>query len=381
MFGDPVTLAQELIRRPSVTPRDEGCQEILISRLEDLGFTVYRLKFGVVENFYARLGGVGRHFCFAGHTDVVPSGDAKRWTAAPFGGEIRDGVLFGRGVADMKGGVAAMTAAVERFLAERPTFKNEGSLSFLITGDEEAEAVDGTVKVLEWMERRGERIDCCLVGEPTSSERVGDVVKVGRRGSLNGEIVVQGIQGHVAHPHRARNPIHQALPVLAEAAALAFDQGDAFFPASCLQFTNLHAGEGVNNVIPGELRARFNVRHGPASSAADMIAQLRALLDRAGLEYTLESQVSGDPFLTPGGFLLEAVQEAVRDVTALTPESSTSGGTSDARFIAKICPQTVELGLLGQTIHQVDERCPVADLHRLTEMYLRVLHRLYPTAP
>ncbi|MBF0295933.1 MAG: succinyl-diaminopimelate desuccinylase [Magnetococcales bacterium] len=373
--SDPVALAAELIRAPSVTPRDAGCQEILIRRLEALGFTIHRLRFGVVENFYARLGDTGTHFCFAGHTDVVPPGDPARWECDPFAGEVRNGRLIGRGAADMKGGLAAMVTAVERLLVKRPDFARHHSLSFLITGDEEAEAVDGTARVLEWMHARGERPDYCLVGEPTGIKTLGDCYKVGRRGSCNGTLRIHGRQGHVAHPHLADNPIHRALPPLARLATLRFDAGNDSFPPSALQMTGLLSGEGANNVIPGQLTLQFNIRFSPESTPASLEAAIRAELDAAELPlgYDLEMSVSGLPFLTESGLLGSRIDQAVREILDTVPMPSTSGGTSDARFISRYCPQTLELGLVGNTIHKVNESVPVADLERLTEVYRRLM--------
>ncbi|MBF0126523.1 MAG: succinyl-diaminopimelate desuccinylase [Magnetococcales bacterium] len=375
----PVLLAAQLIRAPSVTPVDAGCQEILIRRLETLGFTVHRLRFGVVENFYARLGVRGRHFCFAGHTDVVPPGNLEKWTSDPFGGVVRDGHLIGRGAADMKGGLAAMVVAVEGFLQARPEFPEHDSLSFLITGDEEADAVDGTVKVLEWLEERRETLDYCLVGEPTSITTLGDCLKHGRRGSVNGVLRFHGRQGHVAHPHLADNPIHRAAPLLARLAALPFDAGDVAFPPSSLQITALQAGEGANNVIPGQLMAQFNIRFSPASTPASLEAALREVLDAGDLPlgYDLTMTVSGLPFLTGSGVLGRCLDQAVRECLDTVPVPSTSGGTSDARFISRCCPQTLELGLVGKTIHKVNEAVPVEDLVGLTRVYQRLLEIVF----
>ncbi|MBF0160847.1 MAG: succinyl-diaminopimelate desuccinylase [Magnetococcales bacterium] len=380
----PLELAIALIQAPSVTPQDQGCQTLLITLLQELGFTVHPLRFGEVDNFYARIGPSdghpGKNFCFAGHTDVVSTGDPSLWRSPPFAAEIHDGHLIGRGASDMKGGIAAMLAAAARFLHNRPDFIQHNTLSFLITGDEEGVATDGTVRVLHWLRERQERLDYCLLGEPTCMQQLGDGVKIGRRGSLNGTLILHGRQGHVAYPHLADNPIHRAAPLIARLARHAFDAGNAHFPATSLQFTNIYAGDGSHNVIPDSLRVTFNFRFSTESTPERLEQQLRDLLDQEepALRYTLTTQLSGLPFLTAAGPLLEAVTHSVRQVTGITPTPSTGGGTSDARFISLDCPQTVEFGLLSTSIHQINEQLRVADLEPLTQVYEQVLHTLFP---
>ncbi len=381
-IADPTPLLQELIRVPSVTPEDCGCQEILIRRLERLGFHVQRLRFGEVENSYARLGRRGHNFCFAGHTDVVPSGKVESWSSDPFAARIEEGVLIGRGACDMKGGLAAMLVAVEALLKQDPEFTRRGSLSFLITGDEEGDAVDGTVRVLEHLKRQGERLDLCLVGEPTSGSELGDCIKNGRRGSVNGRILFHGIQGHVAYPHRADNPIHNALARLARIAALELDQGTGSFDPSSLQFTAIQSGGTASNVIPGELEAHFNIRFNTLHTPETLRERIESIImedrdDKA--DYDFIWSVSGLPFHTQPGPLLRELGEAIREITDITPKHSTSGGTSDARFISQVCPQTLEFGLVGQSMHKADECVPVPHLKILARIYLRLLERLFPT--
>jgi succinyl-diaminopimelate desuccinylase len=369
-----IDLAMALIRRPSVTPDDAGCQALLAERLEALGFRCEPMRFGAVDNLWARRGTSGRVFCFAGHTDVVPSGPAEDWTSPPFEPTLREGQIWGRGAADMKGSLAAMVTACERFLARHPAPK--GDIAFLLTSDEEGPAVDGTVRVLETLAARGERIDWCLVGEPTSLERIGDAVKNGRRGSLNGRLRVHGVQGHIAYPSRAENPIHRFAPALAEVCALEWDRGNEFFPPTTFQVSNLNSGTGAENVIPGHLEARFNFRFSTEVTAEALKARVEEVLRRHGLRYELAWNLSGNPFLTPRGALLEATRGAVRDVTGLDPDVNTAGGTSDGRFIAPTGADVVELGPLNATIHQVDERVGVEDLDRLSAIYERLLERL-----
>ncbi|MEO5352960.1 MAG: succinyl-diaminopimelate desuccinylase [Magnetococcus sp. XQGC-1] len=375
----PLDLAIALIQAPSVTPQDHGCQAVVGGFLRQLGFAVHHLRFGEVDNLYARIGTGGKNFCFAGHTDVVTPGDPAAWRSPPFAAEIHDGLLIGRGASDMKGGVAAMLAAAARFLQRNPRFPEENSLSFLITGDEEGVAVDGTVRVLEWLRSRQERLDYCLVGEPTCMQSLGDGLKIGRRGSLNGVLILHGRQGHVAYPHLADNPIHRIAPIIDRLARHHFDNGNAHFPATSLQFTNIVAGDGSNNVIPGALRVTFNFRYSTESSAEGLEQQLRALLDQEqpAITYTLTTQLGGLPFLTEGGPLVEAVSRSVQAITGITPTPSTGGGTSDARFIFLDCPQTVEFGLLSASIHQVNEQVAVADLERLTRIYETILQTLF----
>jgi succinyl-diaminopimelate desuccinylase len=369
-----LSLAVELVRRPSVTPTDAGCQALLGERLAALGFRLEPMRFGEVDNLWARRGAEGPLLCFAGHTDVVPTGPAGDWTSPPFAAAVKDGFLWGRGAADMKGSLAAMVTACERFLGHHPGHR--GSIAFLLTSDEEGPAVDGTVRVVEALSRRGERIDWCLVGEPTSLETVGDALKNGRRGSLNGRLTVYGVQGHVAYPDRAENPIHRFAPALAELCALEWDHGNAFFPPTRFQVSNLASGTGAENVIPGRLAVLVNFRFSTEVTAPELEARVEAVLARHGLRYELAWNLSGNPFLTPGGALLAATAQAVRDTVGIEPDVNTAGGTSDGRFIAPTGAEVVELGPLNATIHKVDERVAVADLERLSTIYERLLERL-----
>lgn len=376
----PVELTAALVQVASITPQDHGCQARLMDPLRAMGFTLHPLRFDTVDNFYARLGTRGKNFCFAGHTDVVTAGDQALWRSDPFAATIQDGILTGRGVCDMKGGLAAMVVATARFLRKRPDFTEKNSLSFLVTGDEEGDAIHGTVRVLTWLEQRQERLDFCLVGEPTCEKMLGDGLKRGRRGSLNGEIILHGRQGHVAYPTLADNPIHRAAPMLDQVANLPFDAGNAHFPATHLQWTNIHAGDGSSNVIPGTLTATFNVRFSPESTPESLEHLIRTVLDQTvpPSTYTLNTRVSGLPFLTPDGPLLAAMDKSVRHVTGLTPTPSTGGGTSDARFISQVCPQTLEFGLLYPSIHKINEQANVRDLELLTAIYEHLLHTLFP---
>lgn len=356
-------LALDLIQRPSVTPADADCQEHMIARLEAIGFQVQRLRFGEVDNFWAVRGAAGPLFVFAGHTDVVPTGPEARWRHPPFQPVIRDGVLYGRGAADMKGSLAAMVTACERFVVEHP--RHQGRIGFLITSDEEGIAVDGTVKVVEW-----------LVGEPSSTEFVGDTIKNGRRGSLGGTLTVKGKQGHVAYPHLAQNPIHLAAPALAELAAEVWDRGNAFFPATSFQVSNFNSGTGATNVIPGEAHIVFNFRFSTEVTEAQLRQRTDAVLRKHGLHYDLIWTLSGQPFLTASGALVAATQSAVRKVAGRETELSTAGGTSDGRFIAPTGAQVVELGPVNATIHQVDECVRAADLDLLSGIYEQILREL-----
>lgn len=377
-------LALELIRRPSVTPVDAGCQELLATRLAALGFQVERLRFGEVDNLWARLGQAEPLFVFAGHTDVVPPGPLEQWTSPPFAPAIREGWLYGRGAADMKSSLAAMITACEGFLAVQP--QPRGSIAFLITSDEEGAAVEGTVKVMERLEARGEKITWCLVGEPSSSAQLGDVIKNGRRGSLNGRLRLRGLQGHVAYPHLAQNPIHVIGPILTVLADEVWDQGDEFFPPTSFQISNLHSGTGAVNVIPGDLELLFNFRFSPAITVAQLQERIRLIMDTGLLneevktgqvfQYDLEWSLSGLPFFTAPGELVAATVAAIRAETGQEPELSTSGGTSDGRFIAPTGAQVIELGPLNATIHQLNERVAVADLEPLSRIYQGVLERL-----
>lgn len=368
-----IELAQQLIKRPSLSPNDEGCQALMIERLAAIGFTVEAMDFGDTQNFWAWRG-TGKTLAFAGHTDVVPSGDESHWQHPPFEPIIRDGMLYGRGAADMKGSLAAMVIAAERFVAAHPN--HQGRLAFLITSDEEASAVNGTVKVVEALMVRNERLDYCLVGEPSSTHVVGDVVKNGRRGSITANLHVHGVQGHVAYPHLADNPVHRAAPALNELIATEWDQGNAFFPPTTMQIANIQAGTGSNNVIPGELSVQFNFRF--STELTDVLIQQRVaeLLDRHQLNYTIDWTLSGQPFLTARGELVDAVVNAVKHYNEVTPELLTTGGTSDGRFIARMGAQVVELGPVNATIHKVDECVSAADLQLLSRMYQRIMEQL-----
>ncbi|MDX5627921.1 MULTISPECIES: succinyl-diaminopimelate desuccinylase [unclassified Brenneria] len=368
-----IELAQQLIKRPSLSPNDEGCQQLMTERLKAIGFTVEAINFGDTLNFWAWRG-AGKTLAFAGHTDVVPSGDESRWQHPPFEPTIRDGMLYGRGAADMKGSLAAMVVAAERFVAANPN--HQGRLAFLITSDEEASAVNGTVKVVETLMARNERLDYCLVGEPSSTKIVGDVVKNGRRGSITANLRVHGVQGHVAYPHLADNPVHRALPALNELAATEWDRGNAFFPPTSMQIANIQAGTGSNNVIPGELFVQFNFRFSTELTDEAIKRQVAELLDRHQLNYTIDWNLSGQPFLTAKGELVDAVVNAVEHYNEVTPQLLTNGGTSDGRFIARMGAQVVELGPVNATIHKVDECVSAADLQLLSRMYQRIMEQL-----
>jgi succinyl-diaminopimelate desuccinylase len=366
-----LALAHALIRCRSITPDDAGCQQILAQCLQAIGFEVEPMRFGAVDNLWARRGSSAPVVCFAGHTDVVPAGPLEQWQSDPFQPAERDGYLYARGAADMKSSIAAFVTAAERLVGERPN--HPGSIALLITSDEEGVAVDGTVRVVEALRARGERLDYCIVGEPTSVQRLGDTIKNGRRGSLSGELRVKGVQGHVAYPHLARNPVHLAAPALAELTASEWDRGDEYFPPTTFQVSNLHAGTGATNVIPGELRVLFNFRFSPASTVEGLKSRVQSILDRHGLDYALDWSLSGMPFLTPRGRLVEAIGAAVAAELGIEPELSTTGGTSDGRFIAAICPQVVELGPVNATIHKVNERIALADVDALSRVYHRTL--------
>lgn len=369
-------LAFELMRRPSVTPDDEGCQALLIERLEALGFHIERLPFGEVENVWATRGHHGPVLALAGHTDVVPSGPESGWEYPPFEPRIDDdGMLCGRGASDMKGSLAAMVTAVERFVAAHPD--HDGRIAFLITADEEGPAVDGTRAVVEHLRERHERLDYCIVGEPSSTARLGDVIKNGRRGSLGGVLRVKGIQGHVAYPHLARNPVHQAMPALDALARERWDNGNDFFPATSFQISNLRAGTGATNVIPGELEVVLNFRFSTEVTHDELKARTEALLDAHGLTYELDWMLNGAPFLTAEGALVNATIKGVEAVTGERPTLSTSGGTSDGRFIATLGAQVVELGPLNDTIHKVNERIRADDLDTLSRIYETTLEALF----
>ena len=373
-MSDTLQLANDLIGRASVTPEDAGCQELMRGRLAAIGFECQDLPFAEVSNFWARRGNGAPLLVFAGHTDVVPPGPLEEWHSDPFLPQVREGLLYGRGAADMKGSLAAMVTACEAFVAEHP--EHTGSIGFLITSDEEGPAVNGTAKVIEWLQQRGQTIDWCLVGEPSSNRRVGDVIKNGRRGSLNGKLTVRGKQGHVAYPHLAANPVHLAAPALAELAAIEWDQGNAHFPPTSFQISNLHAGTGAENVIPGELQVMFNLRYSTALTEQQIRTRIEAILDRHGLDYTVQWRLSGQPFLTAAGELVDAARAAIREVAHIDAELSTSGGTSDGRFIAPTGAQVLELGPINATIHQVNECVAVTALDELAEIYRRILERL-----
>lgn len=369
-----LALTQDLIRRPSVSPEDQGCLEIIAKRLEALGFRVERLTYGPVENLWARHGDAGPVLCFAGHTDVVPTGPREEWHTDPFEPVVKDGILYGRGAADMKSGLAAMITATERFIPRHPG--HTGTLAFLLTSDEEGPSIDGTRRVMEVLEARNEKIDWCIVGEPTSGEALGDTIKIGRRGSLSGKLTVHGVQGHVAYPHLADNPVHSVAPALAELAARVWDKGNEFFQPTTFQISNISAGTGAPNVIPGDLKARFNLRFSTEQTVEKLQATITAILDRHKVNYTLEWFVSGLPFFTAPGQLSNAVQQAVNERTGRNPQMSTTGGTSDGRFIAPTGAQVVELGVINATIHKVNECVRVADVAALSGMYERVMELL-----
>jgi len=374
MPTDPVSLAQSLIGRRSVTPADDGALDIVQSVLERLGFAIHRLPFGPddyrVDNLFARRGNASPHFCYAGHTDVVPPGDPAAWTDDPFGGTVRDGELFGRGACDMKGGVAAFLAGLADFLDTHPTHR--GSISLLITGDEEARSVDGTARVLDWMAANGQIPDMALVGEPTSRKALGDTVKIGRRGSLNAWITVEGKQGHSAYPAAADNPIHRLLAALAPLLAAPLDGGSAYFPPSTVQVTGFDVGNRTTNVIPAAARAMLNIRFNDHHTSAALTERLHAALRASGARYELRTECSGESFLTRPGPFVEALRRAILRATGVEPALDTGGGTSDARFIARHCP-VAEFGAIGNTAHQVDERTSVADLRRLAGVYQAIL--------
>lgn len=367
-------LTIDLISRPSVTPDDCGCQQLLADRLSAIGFTIEHLRFGDTDNIWARKGSNGPVLAFAGHTDVVPTGPIENWSSDPFKPEIRDGLLYGRGAADMKGSIAAFVTACERFVADHPI--HTGSIAFLITSDEEGPATGGTVKVIETLEARGDKIDWCIVGEPTSTDKVGDVVKNGRRGSLNGRLTINGKQGHIAYPHLANNPIHLAVPALTELCAIEWDQGNADFPPTSFQISNLNSGTGATNVIPGTAEVVFNFRYSTEVTHDQLQAGVIAILDKHGLKYDVSWELSGKPFRTASGALVDAVRVAIANVTGYQTELSTSGGTSDGRFIAPTGAQVIELGPLNATIHQVDECVSVVDLDLLSIIYQHVLVEL-----
>jgi len=373
-------LAEALIARPSVTPNDGGCQALLAERLQAAGFNCETLLSGPenlrVTNLWALRRGSrpGPTLAFAGHTDVVPTGPLQHWHSDPFVPTHRDGHLFGRGAADMKTSIAAMVVAAEEFAQQTPG--HTGAIAFLLTSDEEGPSVDGTVRLVELLQSRGQTLDACIVGEPTSVDRLGDMIKNGRRGTLSGRLTVKGIQGHIAYPHLARNPIHDAAPALAELAAMRWDEGNEFFPPTSWQMSNIHAGTGAGNVIPGELELQFNFRFSNESTAEALKARVHAVLDRLGMDYQLAWTLGGETFLTPPGSLSQGLSRAIHDETGITPVLSTTGGTSDGRFIARICPQVVEFGPVNASIHKIDENVKVDDIERLKNIYRRTLENL-----
>jgi succinyl-diaminopimelate desuccinylase len=373
-MSQTLELTQALLARPSVTPADAGCQDLIGGRLREAGFAIESLPYGEVANLWARRGRESPVFCFAGHTDVVPAGPREEWHSDPFTADIRAGLLYGRGAADMKSGLAAMVTAAVEFTAAQPDHK--GSIAFLITSDEEGPSVDGTRRVVELLRARGERIDWCVVGEPSSESTIGDTIKVGRRGSLSGRLTVHGVQGHVAYPQFAENPVHALAPALAELVARQWDQGTEHFQPTTFQVSNISAGTGAPNVIPGELKARFNLRYSPVQSIAALKLTVEDILRRHQVRYTLEWYVSGEPFYTPPGLLCRAVGDAVAEVTGAQPKLSTGGGTSDGRFIAPLGAQIVELGVVSASIHKVNESVRVADIDALHRMYVNVLRKL-----
>ena len=374
MHKDALALSQQLISCRSLTPDDSGCQEILIGRLKEIGFNIEKIQCNEVENIWARRGTTAPVLCFAGHTDVVPTGPLDQWESDPFTPTIRDGKLYGRGAADMKSSLAAFITAIESFVHLHPD--HTGSIALLITSDEEGPAVDGTVRVVELLKEREEKIDYCIVGEPTCLNQLGDTIKNGRRGSLSGTLTIKGIQGHIAYPHLAKNPIHLAAPCIAELAKTEWDCGNEYFPPTTWQISNISGGTGVTNVIPGEVEIIFNFRFSTASTVKSLQNKVHQILDKHGLKYNLDWSLSGKPFLTPKGDLVDAVNDSINRVMNIRPELSTSGGTSDGRFIAEICPQVVEFGPINATIHKINECVEVADIEKLSEIYQGTIENL-----
>ncbi|WP_312321126.1 succinyl-diaminopimelate desuccinylase [Stenotrophomonas sp.] len=373
-MNDVVALTCELIARPSVTPEDAGCQALLADRLQAAGFACEHLRLGEVDNLWATHGTGAPVLVLLGHTDVVPPGPREAWASDPFAPEVRDGVLYGRGAADMKGSVAAFVVAAEQFVAEHP--EHPGTLAVLLTSDEEGDAIDGVRRVADLFRERGQGIDWCITGEPSSTAVLGDLLRVGRRGSLSGTLTVKGVQGHVAYPHKARNPIHLAAPALAALTARHWDDGFESFPPTSLQVSNIHAGTGANNVIPGELQVLFNLRYNPHWNAPKLEAAITAMLDAHALDYTLKWHRSGEPFYTPEGTLRSVARDVLGEFAGAAPEESTGGGTSDARFIAPLGAQCIEVGPVNASIHQVNENVSVADLQALPALYQRLIERL-----
>ncbi len=369
-----LALAKQLIAEASVTPDDQNCQQLLAERLQAIGFEIEAMPFGDTRNLWARRGRSAPLVCFAGHTDVVPPGPLEKWASPPFAPTERDGRLYGRGAADMKTSIACFVTACERWVAEHP--EHNGSIALLITSDEEGDAFDGTTRVVDVLRQRGETIDYCIVGEPTAVSALGDTIKNGRRGSLSGSLTVKGKQGHIAYPHLAANPIHAAAPALAELAAIEWDAGNAYFPPTGFQISNIHAGTGATNVIPGTLEVKFNFRFSTESTAESLQQRVHAVLDAHGLDYDLQWSLSGLPFLTEAGRLTEIAQQAVAEVCGVTAELSTTGGTSDGRFIKAIAKELIELGPCNESIHQIDENVKLDDIPRLSAVYEQMLRRL-----
>ena len=373
-MNNTLELAKSLISQASVTPDDNGCQSIMIERLKKIGFEIHPLRFGDVDNFWATRGNSGPIFAFAGHTDVVPAGNVDAWNTAPFEPTIKGDYLYGRGAADMKGGLASMVTATENFVQDNPD--HNGTIAFLITSDEEGVAINGTVKVMDYLNENDTKIDYCLLGEPSSTSITGDVIKNGRRGSLNGVINVNGQQGHVAYPHLAKNPIHFIAPALNDLCLQEWDSGNEYFPATSFQISNFHSGGGVTNVVPGEAKVMFNFRYSTETTKEELMAKVHEILDNHNIDYTLDWHHSGNPFLTPVGDLVSACVSAIEETKDITPELSTSGGTSDGRFIAQEGTQVVELGPVNATIHQINESILVKDLEDLSSIYTKVLTRI-----
>jgi len=373
-MNNTLELAKSLISQASVTPDDNGCQSIMIERLKKIGFEIHPLKFGDVDNFWATRGNSGPIFAFAGHTDVVPAGNEDAWNTSPFEPTIKGDYLYGRGAADMKGGLASMVTATENFVQDNPN--HNGIIAFLITSDEEGVAINGTVKVMDYLTEHSTKIDYCLLGEPSSTSITGDVIKNGRRGSLNGVINVNGQQGHVAYPHLAKNPIHLIAPALNDLCLQEWDSGNEYFPATSFQISNFHSGGGVTNVVPGEAKVMFNFRYSTETSKEELMAKVHEILDNHNIDYTLDWHHSGNPFITPVGDLVSACVSAIEETKDITPELSTSGGTSDGRFIAQEGTQVVELGPVNATIHKVNESILVKDLEDLSSIYSKVLTKI-----
>lgn len=374
LANETLALAVELLKRRSLTPDDAGCHDLIAARLQKIGFHVERICRNGVDNLWARRGTAAPVVCFAGHTDVVPTGPLDQWVSDPFEPTLRDGQLYARGAADMKTSDAAFVIATERFVAAHPD--HAGSIAFLITSDEEGPATDGTVRVVEALKARGETLDYCIVGEPTSAAEFGDTIKNGRRGSLSGTLRIKGVQGHIAYPHLAKNPIHLAAPAIAELADTMWDEGNVYFPPTTWQISNMHSGTGATNIIPGEVEIQFNFRYSTASTAEGLIDAVNEILESHGLDFDIDWKLSGKPFLTPPGLLCDRLSEAIREVTGLTPELSTTGGTSDGRFIAEICREVVEFGPLNMSIHKLNEHVALDNIEPLAIIYQKTLEKL-----